>query len=91
MNLITKLNSQPVNNSNTTGDNLVYTSQLNPWFPEQLIEIKLNDENLIKDLIKRRGWIYGIASVLLLVAMLLGVVLILRDISKGKTSGTFKI
>ena len=71
-------------NSNTTGDNLVYTSQFNPLFPEQLIEIKLNDENLIKDLIKRRSWIYGISSVLLLVAMFLGVVLILRDISREK-------
>lgn len=72
------------NNSNTTGDNLVYTSQLNPFFPEQLIEIKPDNENLIKDLIKRRGLIYGIASLLLLVAMFLGVVLILRDIRREK-------
>jgi signal transduction histidine kinase len=71
-----------VYNSNTTEDNLFYTTQLNPLFPEQLIEIKPDDENLIKDLIKRRGWIYGIASVLLLVAMFLGVVLILRDIRR---------
>jgi signal transduction histidine kinase len=71
-----------VNNSNTTGDNLVYTSQLNPVFPEQLMEIKLTDETLIKDIIKRRSLIYGIASLLLLVAMLLGVVLILRDIRR---------
>ncbi len=70
--------------SNTAGDNLVYTSQLIPLFPEQLIEIKLNDVNLIKDLIKRRSWIYGISSVLLLVAMFLGVVLILRDIAREK-------
>jgi len=69
---------------NTPADNLVYTSQLSPLFPEQLIEIKPDDENLIKDLIKRRSWIYGIASVLLLLAMLLGVVLILRDIRREK-------
>jgi two-component system phosphate regulon sensor histidine kinase PhoR len=49
-----------------------------------MIEVKPRDENLIKDLIKRRGWIYGIASVLLLVAMSLGVVLILRDIAREK-------
>ena len=79
-----KIEFPAVYNSNTAGDNLVYTSQLNPLFPEQLIEIKLNDENLIKDLIKRRSWIYGISSVLLLVAMFLGVVLILRDISREK-------
>jgi signal transduction histidine kinase len=79
-----KIEFPTVYNSNTVRDHLVYTSQLNPWFPEQLIQIKLNHENLIKDLIKRRGWIYGIASVLLLVAMFLGVVLILRDIAREK-------
>jgi signal transduction histidine kinase len=73
-----------VNNSNIKGVNLVYTSQLNPLFPDQLIEIKPYDENLVKDLIKRRSWIYGIASLLLLVAMSLGVVLILRDIAREK-------
>jgi signal transduction histidine kinase len=77
-----KIDFPTVYNLNTTEDNLVYTTQLNPLFSEQLIEIKPNDENLIKDLIKRRGWIYGIASVLLLVAMLLGVILILRDIRR---------
>jgi signal transduction histidine kinase len=79
-----KIEFPTIYNSNTTEDNLFYTTQLNPLFPEQLIEIKPDDENLIKDLIKRRGWIYGIASVLLLVAMFLGVVLILRDISREK-------
>jgi signal transduction histidine kinase len=69
---------------NSSRDNLIYTSQLNPLFPDQVIEVKPRDENLIKDLIKRRGWIYGIASVLLLVAMCLGVVLILRDIAREK-------
>ena len=48
------------------------------------MEIKPDDENLIKDIIKRRSWIYGIASVLLLVAMFLGVILILRDIAREK-------
>lgn len=79
-----KIEFPAVYNSNTTEDNLFYTTQLNPLFPEQLIEIKPDDENLIKDLIKRRGWIYGIASVLLLVAMVLGVILILRDITREK-------
>jgi signal transduction histidine kinase len=44
----------------------------------------LNDESLIKDFIKRRSWIYGIASALLLVAMFLGVALIVRDIAREK-------
>ncbi len=48
------------------------------------MQIKLIDENLINDLIERRSWIYGISTVLLLVAMVLGVVLIVRDISREK-------
>ena len=70
--------------TNTAGDNLVYTSLLNLLLPEQLIIIKPSDETLVKNLIKRRAWIYGIALVLLLVAMSLGVVLILRDIAREK-------
>jgi len=63
---------------------LVYSSQLNPYFPGQLIRISLADEDLINGIVKRRSWIYGIASVLLLVAMVLGVALILRDIAREK-------
>jgi signal transduction histidine kinase len=75
----------PVNyNPGTTGEKLVYTSQLNPYFPEQLLEIRPNDETLINNIVKRRSLIYGIASLLLLVAMLLGVVLILRDTKREK-------
>lgn len=70
--------------ANNDGQNLIYSSQLNPYFSGQLIRIRLGDEDLISDLVKRRSWIYGIASVLLLVAMFLGVVLILRDIAREK-------
>ena len=70
--------------ANNNGSNLIYSSQLNPYFPGQLIKIKLKDEDLISDLVRRRSWIYGIASLLLLVAMILGVVLILRDIAREK-------
>ena len=79
-----KIEFPAIYKSNTTRDNLVYTSQLNPYFPGQLIQIKLENEDLINDFVKRRGWIYGISSVLLLVAMFLGVVLILRDIAREK-------
>ena len=70
--------------SNSAGTNLVYTPQLTPWFPDQAIEIKLTNEDLIRELVKRRSWIYGFASVLLLVAMGLGVALILRDIARER-------
>ncbi len=66
------------------GNNLIYTSQLNPWFPGYLVRIKLADENLIKDLVKRRSWIYGVSSMMLLLAMILGIALILRDITREK-------
>jgi len=65
-------------------DRLIYRSQLNPFFPGQLMVIKMSDKTLISDIVRRRGLIYGIASVMLLVAMLLGVALILRDISREK-------
>lgn len=70
--------------SNSTKNNMVFSSQLNPYFPAQLMQIMLTDENLINDLIQRRSWIYGISTVLLLVAMVLGVVLIVRDIAREK-------
>ena len=71
-------------NSNSAGQSLIYLSQLNPCLPGQLIRIKLADENVLKDFIERRSWIYGIATALLLLAMFLGVTLILRDISREK-------
>jgi signal transduction histidine kinase len=70
--------------SNTAANNLSYSTQLHPYFPGQTMQVKLQNEDLITDLIKRRSWIYGIASVLLLLAMFLGVVLILRDIAREK-------
>lgn len=79
-----KIEFPVTNNLNSNGNNLVFSSQLTPWFPDQLIEIKLVDENLIKDFVKRRSWIWGFASVLLLVAMCLGVALILRDIARER-------
>ncbi len=71
-------------NTATNTQKLSYTSQLNPYFPGQLILIKLNDENLIKDFIKRKSWIYGIAAALLMVAIFLGIALIIRDIAREK-------
>ena len=66
------------------GQSLLFSSQLNPFFPGQLIRIRLEDEDLINDIVRSRSWIYGIASVLLLAAMVLGVALILRDIAREK-------
>ena len=71
-------------NSNTLTDNPSYSAQLIPYFPEQALQISLQNENLIKNLVTRRSWIYGIATSLLLVAMLLGIILVTRDIAREK-------
>ena len=71
-------------NLSSTLDYLVYSFHLNPFFPEQTVQIYPQDEDLISDLVKRRSWIYGIATFLLLVAMLLGIILIQRDIVREK-------
>jgi signal transduction histidine kinase len=63
---------------------LVYSAQLDPIFPGQLVRISLADEDLINRIVRSRSWIYGIASILLLAAMVLGVALILRDIAREK-------
>jgi len=70
--------------SSVNRDKLIYSSQIITWFPGQMMEVKLKDEGLIKKFVQRRSWIYGISSVLLLLAMLLGVVLILRDVAREK-------
>ncbi len=63
---------------------LTSVTLLHPYFRVRSLQIKLSDENALTNIIKRRSWIYGISSVLLLVAMLLGVYLILRDIAREK-------
>ena len=63
---------------------LTTTALLSPYFNQQSAQIQLADENTLSHIVRRRSWIYGIASVLLLVAMLLGVYLILRDITREK-------
>ena len=70
--------------ANNTHNNLVYSSQLNPYFPRQEIQIKLLNENVITELVTRRSYIYGIAIILLLLGMALGIGLILRDLSREK-------
>lgn len=72
------------NNSISNGLNLNYASQLKPYFPGQMIQIILNNENIINEIVKRRSWIYGFSALVLLLAMFLGVALILRDIAREK-------
>jgi signal transduction histidine kinase len=71
-------------NPGRTEDKLTLTTQLNPYFPAQIMQIQIRDKDLIPDMIKRRSWIYGIASVLLLLTMLFGIILTLRDIAREK-------
>jgi signal transduction histidine kinase len=71
-----------VNGLYRSGNRLITLAELSPYFQGYQVLIKLNDEGLIDEFVKRRSWIYGIALALLLGGMILGVLLILRDISR---------
>ena len=71
-------------NSSQNTNELITSAQFSPLFPAFMIRIEMKDENLINIYVKRRSWIYGIALILLLGAMLLGILLILRDILREK-------
>jgi signal transduction histidine kinase len=75
-----------VANDNGISSNYVqgHSSQLDPFFPGSTLRIKLKHEDLLRDYVTKRSWIYGVALVLLLVGMSLGIVLILRDIAREK-------
>jgi signal transduction histidine kinase len=72
------------NNSSFTSNKLIYSFHLNPFFPDQVVQIYPQNEDLISDLVKRRSWIWGMATFLLLAAMLLGIILTQRDIAREK-------
>ena len=63
---------------------LITISKLSPLTSDNSILIKLKDENLVEEQITKTSWIYGIAIVLLIGGMILGVFLIIRDISREK-------
>ncbi len=65
-------------------DELVVRTELSPYFPSHRIVIKPANEELVEKFVRKRSWTYGIALVLLLGGMLLGIVLILRDIKRDK-------
>ena len=67
-----------------TNNELGFTTEFSSFFPTHMVRISLKDINLVDTYVKRRSWTYGIALVLLLGAMLLGVLLILRDILREK-------
>ncbi|TFH27395.1 MAG: HAMP domain-containing histidine kinase, partial [Bacteroidia bacterium] len=71
-----------VNGSNPEGHSGIFTTELSPYFPGQYLQVKLKNENLIDEFVRRRSWIFGISLSLLLGGMILGVLLILRDISR---------
>jgi len=58
--------------------------EFSSFFPSHLVKIELKDKNIVTKYITRRSWIYGIALILLLGGMLLGISLILRDIRREK-------
>ena len=65
-------------------DELAVRTELSPYFPLHRIVIKPANEELVEKFVRKRSWTYGIALILLLGGMSLGIILILRDINREK-------
>ena len=65
-------------------DALSIRTELSPFFPMHRIVIKPANENVVEKFVRSRSWTYGIALVLLLGGMSLGIFLIMRDINREK-------
>jgi signal transduction histidine kinase len=65
-------------------DLLSIRTELSPFFPMHRIVIKPANENVVEKFVRSRSWTYGIALVLLLGGMSLGIFLIMRDINREK-------
>ena len=63
---------------------LIIVSKWNLAGPEKSFRVKLKNEDLVQAHIRRTSWIYGVAIVLLIGGMILGVFLIIRDIQREK-------
>ena len=59
---------------------LTTTREISPYFMGYNLLVKLKNASVINELVRRRSWIYGIALTLLLGGMILGILLIHRDI-----------
>jgi signal transduction histidine kinase len=71
-------------NNNSRIDKLQTITPLSQYFPPIMIRLSLKDELLLKQYVLRRSWAYGIALVLLIGGMAMGVNLIIRDIKREK-------
>ncbi|RLD53273.1 MAG: hypothetical protein DRI97_13690, partial [Bacteroidetes bacterium] len=59
---------------------LTTTKEISPYFMGYNLLVKLKNASVINELVRRRSWIYGIALTLLIGGMILGILLIHRDI-----------
>jgi len=72
----------PINEVNQFTSELKTVHGLSPLIPMWRIIIHPRNPEALHNLIVRQRWLYGISVTLLLAGMLLGVVLILRDVSR---------
>ena len=63
---------------------LVFRDNLSTYFPDYILTISLEDPGILGSYVIRRNLAFVIALILLLVAMVLGVIMILRDILREK-------
>ena len=69
---------------------LTALSTISVFFPSHQVKVNLKNQNIVNEYVAQRSWVYGIALVLLLGGMILGVVLILRDIQRESRMASFR-
>jgi signal transduction histidine kinase len=74
--------SPKINGFSLEPGGLKTVTDLSPYFPAHQVLIQLKNVKVVDEFVRRRSWIYGIAMILLIGGMILGVMLILRDISR---------
>ncbi|MFC2096774.1 ATP-binding protein [Bacteroidota bacterium] len=58
--------------------------EFSSFFPSFLLKVELKNKHIVDEYVAQRSWIYGIALILLLGGMFLGITLILRDIRRER-------
>jgi signal transduction histidine kinase len=66
------------------GDSAALVRDLSPFLPEWRVTVRPQDPEFISRYVSRQRWIYGTTLALLVAGMILGVVLVLRDLSRER-------
>ncbi len=81
---VMKVSVVPGGAAPATADSAVLARDLSPFLPEWRVTIRPQDPEFISRYVSRQRWIYGTTLALLAAGMVLGVVLVLRDLSRER-------